>query len=154
MARYSSGTYQPKNQAKYVGKAYPKWRSSWELSFMRFADDNPNVIAWSSESYKIPYIHPFDNKPHIYIPDFFLIYLDANGVQQAEMVEVKPFTQTVGNAKSESDKMAAVINDAKWKYARAYCKQHGIGFRVITEHDIFNKPKSSTKKNTVKKRKK
>lgn len=125
---------------KYTGNKLPRWRSSWELTFMRMADSNPAVIAWSSEAYKIPYINPITGMQHLYIPDFFMIYVDANNKQHAEMIEVKPFTQVAGNAKSESDKYAAVINDAKWKYARAYCKQHGIGFRVITENEIFNKP--------------
>jgi hypothetical protein len=36
--------------------------------------------------------------------------------------------------------MHAVVNDAKWKAARAWCKEKGLGFRVITENQIFNKP--------------
>ena len=34
----------------------------------------------------------------------------------------------------------AIINEAKWKSARYWCKKKGIQFRVITENDIYNKP--------------
>ena len=62
------------------------------------------------------------------------------------MVEIKPSAQTLGEAVSQRDKMAAVVNQAKWEAARAWTKAQGIGFRVITEQQIFNKPKSSKRK--------
>ena len=37
-------------------------------------------------------------------------------------------------------KAAAVVNQAKWEAARAWCKNQGLGFRVITEREIYNKP--------------
>ena len=56
------------------------------------------------------------------------------------MIEVKPSSQVMGEAKGQYDKAQAVVNEAKWKYAQQFCKQQGIGFRIMTENDIFNKP--------------
>jgi ketol-acid reductoisomerase len=62
------------------------------------------------------------------------------------MVEIKPSKQTLGEAKSMQDKAMAVVNAAKWEAARAWCKAHQMGFRVITENEIFNKPQNSKRK--------
>lgn len=144
MAAYQQGEYQVKNGEKYVGKHIPKYRSGWELQFMRMCDNHPNVLAWSSESHRIPYVNPITGKRSTYVPDFFVIYVDAQGKRHAEMVEVKPSSQIVGNAKGQYDQAMAVINEAKWKYAQQWCKQQGIGFRIITEKEIFNNPQKPT----------
>lgn len=144
MSTYQQGTYQPLNGEKYIGKHMPKYRSGWELSFMRMADNHPNVLAWASESHRIPYINPITGKRANYIPDFFIIYVDKDGKKHAEIIEIKPSNQIAGNAKGQYDKAMAVINEAKWNYARQWCKQQGIGFRVITENDIFNRPQKPT----------
>lgn len=143
MSNYQSGIYQVKNGAKYIGKHLPKYRSGWELQFCRMADNHPSILAWSSESHRIPYIHPITGKRSTYVPDFFIVYDDKNGKRHAEMVEIKPSGQIVGHAKGQYDKAMAVINEAKWTYARQWCKQQGIGFRIVTEKDIFNKPQAS-----------
>jgi hypothetical protein len=144
MSNYQQGLYQPKNGEKYVGKHTPKYRSGWELHFMRMCDNHPGIIAWSSESHRIPYIHPITGQKKTYVPDFFVVYVDAKGKRHAEIVEVKPSSQIVGEAKGQYDQAQAVINQAKWKYAKQWCEQQGIGFRIITEKDIFNNPQKPT----------
>ena len=52
------------------------------------------------------------------------------------------------NANSNRNKMATVINAAKWTSAQEWCKRKGIGFKVINEDQIFRK----TKKRNAKKR--
>ena len=52
----------------------------------------------------------------------------------------------MGNARSTHDKMHAVVNEAKWRMARQWANQQGMGFRVITENEMFNKPKSNKPK--------
>lgn len=140
MGNYQQGTYQPLNPEKYLGKHLPTYRSGWELTVMRMLDSHPNIVGWASESHRIPYIHPLTGKRSNYVPDFFVIYDDKNGVRRAEMIEVKPSSQVMGEAKGQYDKAQAVVNEAKWKYAQQFCKQQGIGFRIMTENDIFNKP--------------
>lgn len=136
----SRGVYQPKNPSKYVGKHQPVWRSSWELTFMRMADEHNNVLYWASESHRIPYVHPITGKRTTYVPDFFIVYMDAAGKQHAEFVEIKPSTQMIGEATGAYDKAQAIVNEAKWKSATQFCKAHGVKFRVITEREIFNSP--------------
>ena len=145
MSTYQQGNYQPKNTEKYIGKHVPKYRSGWELQFMRMADNHPSILAWASESHRIPYIHPITGKRTNYVPDFFVVYVDKEGKRHAELVEVKPSGQTVGNARGQYDQAQAVINQAKWAAARAFCQHHGITFRVITEKDMFNSPQKNNR---------
>ena len=35
MASYAQGLFTPINKQKYIGKNIPKYRSGWELTFMR-----------------------------------------------------------------------------------------------------------------------
>ena len=42
---FKKGTYSVLNQSKYTGKGAPTYRSGWELTFMRFCDNNPNIIC-------------------------------------------------------------------------------------------------------------
>ena len=138
MSKYANGFYQIINPEKYIGKKTPHYRSGWENTFMRFCDLNPAILQWASESIHINYRNPFTNKMTIYVPDFLIIYVDKNGAQHAEVVEIKPSTQsTMESARSTRDQAAAILNMCKWEAARAWCKQQGMTFRVVTEKDIF-----------------
>ena len=139
MAKYAQGIYEVKNPQKYVGLGKPRYRSGWELTFMMFCDNNKNVHQWASESIRIPYRHPLTGKQTIYVPDFLVVYMDKNGRQIAEMVEIKPRKQTLieNNKASTQQRMVVAVNHAKWAAANAYCKRMGISFRVITEDDLF-----------------
>lgn len=139
MAKYANGFYQLLNPQKYVGKKTPHYRSGWEHTFMRFCDNNPSILQWASESIHINYTNPFTNKPTIYVPDFFIVYVDKSGAKKAELIEIKPSSQsTLESAKSTRDQAAAVLNMYKWQAAQAWCKAQGITFRVVTENDIFH----------------
>ena len=137
--KYRQGKFTPKNPSKYVGKKIPTYRSGWEQRFMLFCDTNSSVKAWASEGIKIPYIDPTTGKRRNYIPDFLIQYVDAKGKEITELVEIKPKNQTSIQAagKSKRNQYAAVINEAKWKSAEAFCKQSNITFRILTEDDIF-----------------
>jgi hypothetical protein len=138
MSKYANGFYQVINAEKYIGKKTPHYRSGWENTFMRFCDLNPAILQWASESVHINYRNPFTNKMTIYVPDFLIIYVDKSGAQHAEIVEIKPSQQTtMESAKSTRDQAAAILNMCKWDAARAWCKQQGMTFRVVTEKDIF-----------------
>lgn len=139
MAKFAQGIYEVKNAEKYVGTKKPRYRSGWEMTFMVFCDNNKSVLKWASESIQIPYRNPLTGKNTVYIPDFFVVYENKHGQQKAELVEIKPKKQTSLQeaGKSRSAQAAAVVNNAKWAAASAYCKRMGITFRVITEDDIF-----------------
>ena len=121
MAKYANGKYAVKNPEKYMGKRTPTYRSSWEFAFMNFCDNNPAVLNWTSESVKIPYFNPVSGKQTIYIPDFLIVYVDANQKQHTEVVEVKPSTETtMESARSYRDKLSVAINMAKWAAADSW----------------------------------
>ena len=138
MSKYANGKFTIKNPEKYIGKRVPTYRSSWEFAFMNFCDNNPAVTRWASESIQVPYFNPVLGKQTIYVPDFVIVYQDANKKQHVEVVEIKPLAETtMESARSPRDKLSVAINMAKWAAADAWCKANGMRFRVVTEHDIF-----------------
>ena len=140
MSRYAQGKFNPKNPEKYIGGKVPTYRSGWEFQFMKFCDENPNVTNWASEAIRIPYRNPLTGKHTIYVPDFFIAYADKTGKQFVELIEVKPYNQTSLKeaGRSKHNQLHAVVNQAKFEAANAYCKQNGIKFRIVTERDIFH----------------
>lgn len=140
MAKFAQGRFEVKNSDKYVGKKVPLARSSWEFVMMKMLDEHQGVQSWASESVQIPYRDPFTGKYTIYVPDFFVVYVDRNGKKHAELIEVKPLSQTklenVG--KSLYNQQQYIKNMAKWEAAAAWCKQQGVRFRIVNEGDIFH----------------
>ena len=73
-----------------------------------------------------------------YIPDFIIKYQDKTGKLITEVIEIKPKKQSVISKRmSTYDKVQLVINHAKWTAAKAFCDQHSINFRVLTEDELF-----------------
>lgn len=138
--KFSQGVYEVRNANKYIGKGKPRYRSSWELTFMNFCDNNKHIIQWASESITIPYRHPLTGKQTMYVPDFFVLYETKDGKQRGELVEIKPKSQSMIMEKQNPQQRATVaINYAKWEAASNWCKRNGLTFRVITEDQIFRK---------------
>ena len=139
MSKFAQGPYTVKNTAKYVGNGVPRYRSGWELAFMRFLDNNDNVMQWASESIQIPYRNPVTGKQSIYVPDFLITYKTRQNTLIAELIEIKPKKQSIIESKmSNKDRMVVAINYAKWDQATKWCKRNGLKFRVITEEDMFH----------------
>ena len=139
MPKYSQGKYQIRNPEKYIGKKSPTYRSSWELTFMMFCDNNPAILQWACEAIQIPYRNPFTNKNTIYVPDFLIIYMDKFGKRHGEIIEVKPSKETmIESAKSMRDKAMIALNMCKWEAAQKFCAIKGLKFRVVNETDIFH----------------
>ncbi len=137
MPKFAKGLYLIKNKEKYVGRNSPIYRSSWEHSFMLFCDNHPSILQWASESIQIPYRDPITNKQKRYFPDFFIVYIDSNGVKNAEIIEIKPMNQTgFKKTKSAINNAQAIRNHAKWASAMAYCAKNGLKFRLITEKEL------------------
>ena len=140
MGKFAQGKFTMKNQHKYVGTNHPHYRSSWEFMFMKTCDEHPNIHHWASESVKIPYKCPVTNKHTVYVPDFFIQYLDKNNKMQVELIEIKPASQQLQEkvGKSKVNQAMFIKNQAKWAAATIYCKQQGIKFRVLNQYDLFH----------------
>jgi len=140
MAKFARGKYTMKHPEKYVGTKVPTYRSSWEWSFMNFCDNNPHIMKWASEAIQIPYKDPLTGRQTIYVPDFFIQYLDKSGRMLVELIEIKPASQTILErvGKNKYNQAQFVKNQAKWASANLWCKQQGLKFRILSENDLFH----------------
>lgn len=148
--KYQQGEFFPKNPKKYIGEYPIHYRSSWEFRMMQVFDAHPNILGWASElsrpgsklgkDFKIYYFNPFKNKMSLYVPDFFVVYIDKNNTKHLEIIEIKPSSETfMEKAVSKRDKLSLEVNKWKWKAASDWCKKRNIRFRVLTEEQIFGK---------------
>jgi hypothetical protein len=151
----SKGQFVPKNPQKYLGKNIDNiiYRSSWELTMMLTLDQHPNVLAWMSEALPsnhvhnglsgIPYLNPFTGKQTLYVPDFFVIYIDKSNKQHVEVMEIKPLDElppVLSRFKGKVSKLKEarqIINAAKYQSAIKFCSQRNWYFRIVTEKDLF-----------------
>ena len=138
MSHWAQGPYTVLNRSKYVGNGTPRYRSGWELTFMKFLDSNDHILQWASEPIAIPYRHPLTGKMTNYIPDFLITYRTKNNTMKAELIEIKPKKQSVIESKmSSKDRAIVAINYAKWHQATLWARNNGLTFRVINEDQIF-----------------
>lgn len=140
-SNYRQGKFIPINKDKFIG-AYANYRSGLELKFMRFCDNNPNVIKWGSENVVVPYISPLDGKVHRYYVDNFVIIKEGNLIKNY-LIEIKPSKQTQppktkykNKAHLIYEQSTWVVNSAKWAAARELCKKKGFEFLILTEKDL------------------
>jgi hypothetical protein len=139
-SKFARGKFTMTQPEKYVGTKIPTYRSSWEWSFMRFCDTNKSVQKWASEAINIPYKDPLTGRNTIYVPDFFIQYVDKNNKIIVELIEVKPASQTILErvGKNKYNQAQYVKNQAKWAAANIWCRQQGIKFRILNENDLFH----------------
>lgn len=140
--RFEQGQYTPRNPHKYVGDIDKiRYMSSYELETHKFFDNNERVLRWSSEEIAIPYLKPTDGRVHKYYPDYWVEYVNKDGVIVQEIIEVKPASQTraprANNKHRLYEQLTLAVNMAKWQAAQAFCKQNNMTFRIITEKSIF-----------------
>jgi hypothetical protein len=142
---YQQGIYEVQNRDKYVGSANPRYLSSWELVVFQKFDRHPNIKRWGAETVIIPYYSHADQRNRRYMIDLFVEYEDKNGQTQRELIEIKPFCQTQRPVKSGRKKQTTFlkecytyqVNTDKWAAAAKYAKKRKMGFRILTERDIF-----------------
>lgn len=144
---FARGLFTPQNVKKYIGTKQPRYRSGWELAFMRMCDTHPNIVNWASEPLRIPYVNPLSGRKTTYVPDFVIQYRDKNGKAHNELIEIKPFAQTTEErASNQTEKAQALINKAKWQAAVEWSSRRGLRFRVLTENEIFLNPMQQKKR--------
>ena len=135
-----SGRFKPKNYKKYKGDPTSViYRSLWERKFMKYCEDNPNVLQWSSEEIVIPYRSPIDKKVHRYFPDFLVKTSSGKKV----MIEIKPAIQckppkprSRKTKRYLQEQLTFIKNISKWKAAKEYCSDNGLEFKIMTEKEL------------------
>ena len=139
-----SGRYIPTNKHKYKGDVNNIiYRSSWELNFMKYCDSKDSILEWGSEEIFIPYISRVDGKTHRYYPDFYIKVKDRSSKIKKYLVEVKPKYQTQEPKTKKritkqyvNEVVTYSVNQAKWKAAEEFCKDHLWEFIILTEHEL------------------
>ena len=143
MAESIKSKYKPENPRKYKGD-YRNiiCRSSWERKFCRWCDLNESILEWGSEEFFIPYRSP-DGRVRRYFPDFIMKVKETNGEVKTYVIEVKPLKQTKPPKKRKRVTKSYIyecttyaVNQAKWKAADEWCKDHKIEFKIITEKEL------------------
>lgn len=142
--KYSSaaiGEFIPQHPEKYTGKEKPIYKSSLELSFMCYADRNPNVVSWGYEGTTIKYYDRARGKVRRYYIDFTIV-VKAGPVRKTIWVEIKPESEThapKGKARNDARaQMTWMTNQSKWEAATKLAKSKGYEFHVITEKQLGN----------------
>ena len=139
-----SGRYIPKNPKKYKGDPSKViYRSLWERRFMTYCDSSVSIVEWGSEEIIIPYLSPWDKKIHRYFPDFYIKTKQHDGSLKKFIIEVKPKRQTRPpkpvmrkTKKFIKEVKTFGINEAKWKYAKAWCEHNNMEFKILTEDHL------------------
>ena len=138
------GKYKPSYPKKYKGDPNKIiYRSLWERKFMKYCDNNQNILEWGSEEVIVPYRSPIDNRYHRYFPDFYIKVKESNGIIKKMIIEIKPFKQCI-EPKVKQRKTKGYIyevveyakNQAKWNAAKEWCLDHGYEFKVLTENEL------------------
>lgn len=141
---YCQGKFNPKFLEKYKGTFPIIYRSSLEFKAMRWMDNNPNVLKWTSETIIIPYTSPVDNKIHRYFTDLSCeMKMKDNSIKKL-LIEVKPEKQTLPPTESAKKKKTTIlyerynyaVNCAKWEAAKKWCNGKGYTFLILTEKHL------------------
>ena len=139
---YKQGVFKPKNNLKFEGTA-AVYRSSYELKFFRWCDENPNVVRWGSENIIIPYVNPNNNKPSRYFVDNFIVLKEGDKTKRY-LIEIKPKKHTrPPDPKRYRNKNNLLYeqamfnqNQAKWAAAEEWSKRHDAEFVILTEKEL------------------
>jgi hypothetical protein len=143
MKKYRQGVYRPTHPEKCNSKVCI-FRSSYELKFMRWVDNHPNVVSWSSEGTVIPYIKPSDGRMHRYFVDNTVTLKDSQGKLHKYLVEIKPYSALLPPKKTPrkrhntlvKESITHAINLAKWDAAKKWASKKGYKFIILTEKEL------------------
>lgn len=140
---FRQGVFRPNHPEKYKGTFPIYFRSSYELKFQKWADNNPNVLTWGSETVVIPYPNPLTGRVSRYFTDFNITLRDKKGDIKTFLIEIKPSSQTIPptqkNKRSKTlirQQAEYIKNQAKWKAASEYAEKKGMVFTILTEKHL------------------
>ena len=154
-SKYHQGLFIPTNKDKVIQLNSQNgiyYRSGLEKKFIIFLDSNPNIIKWSCENIKVPYLKTeynsekmiLETTQHNYYPDFYYELLKSDGTITKVVAEVKPLAETqqpklpINPTAKQLKNFEYSIkmfnkNLSKWKYMIDYCQKKEFEFIIITE---------------------
>jgi len=150
-SRVRQGYFTPQNPEKYMGDPSKiVYRSSWELKFLQYCDQNEKVLQYAAEPIGISYWNPILKKQSTYWIDTVMVTKNDDGSTTKWMIEVKPdkYLTPPEPPKILTEKKtlsyahhakAYIINSAKFEAAREYAALHNMRFGIITENFLFNR---------------
>jgi hypothetical protein len=149
--RVKQGYFTPQNPHKYTGDLSKIiYRSSWELKFLTYCDNNESIVEYIAEPVGIAYNNPILKKESTYWIDCYMVTKSPDGTLTKWLIEIKPNKyltppeppkrltekQTLNYARHAK---AYIINTAKFKAAQVYAHKNSMRFGIITENFLFNK---------------
>jgi len=144
-SKFRQGLYKVIHPEKYVGDVNNViYRSGWEKKFCIYCDNQPSIIEWSSEPFKIKYLNGSTFKEHTYYTDFYIKIQDSSDKSKKYIVNInqesqnkKPEIQSKRTLKALNSYKynldQYVKNQSKWVEAKRACEDAGFEFMVITE---------------------
>ena len=164
-SRYHQGYFYPRHPEKCLTPNSNIYRSGYELQFLTYCDNSPNVLRYASEPIAIPYKNPVASfkycmkngldpkdmrfwKTSMYNVDFWIEVPGENGITRKIFIEIKPYAQTIppempgpdakpsAFKKFNTETMTYLQNNAKWQAAEKYCKERGCEFMIVTERTL------------------
>ena len=128
MKKTYSGSWKPKNLAKYKGDPNSiRYRSMWERNAFRYLYTKADWVKWwNSEETVIGYICATDNKPHRYYMDLTIRTTSGRTI----LVEIKPSAQTrPPKRKKLNEALTYMKNTSNWSMLRSFVMIVVMSFR-------------------------
>lgn len=101
----------------YVSKktsAINKYKSSWELAFMRWLDAHNSVCTWLYEPFSVKYVaSERTSKIRSYTPDFIIQWSDG----RCELIEIKPSSRINKKVIKKAEAAAEFAFDSEASYS-------------------------------------
>lgn len=94
-------------------------RSSYESTYARMLDADPDVLSWEHEPMRLPYL--FEGSMHNYVPDFMVTRTDGT----KQLIEVKP-----ENLSDTPTNLAKAIAASSW------CDLNNVQYVIVTEKSL------------------
>ena len=99
-----------------------RFRSGWEFNYMKYLDEDPDVVSYEYEKLAIPYVSNVRTKKmRKYLPDFVVVRQDG----KREVVEIKQ-SRRVLDPKIVKKTLAA----------RDWCSRNDAEYTILTEIEL------------------
>lgn len=119
------------------------YKSSLELSAIKYCDFNKHIIKYSLEPFAIKYLKPTTGKIHKYYIDLFIEFSTGDKF----LVEIKSKGETKPPKKPSKKSEKAIlnyqkalqtyaVNTAKWNAAKEFAKEKNMRFIILTEDEL------------------